>query len=296
VSGPNPTLRQREIGVRLRQHRLGQGLTVEEVAQQLLCSATKISRIETGARRASARDVRDLCRMYKLGSRDTDELMELAREARQPGWWAQYADLNLTPHIGLEDEAVSITTFSMYSVPALLQTAEYAEALLSVLAARLPLEAVNLRVEALLKRQLVLDRASPPVYRALLDESVLHRLVGGRAVMTGQLGKILELANGGQVTVQVIPFAAGAHGSADSNFELFVFDKAALPPVVFVEGLASDLYQERPTEISQYRAVVEYLRDTALSPRDSVRLINEIRNRELSIAARSVHPHHQEAR
>jgi transcriptional regulator with XRE-family HTH domain len=274
---PNPTVRQRELGARLRQLRTGLGLTVDEVAERLLCSATKVSRIETGTRCASLRDVRDLCQIYDLNHAETAELMELARAARQPGWWTQYTDLKLTPYIGLEHEAASITAFSMYSVPALLQTTEYAEALSSRPSASFEPAIQDKRIEALLKRQQILERSQPPRYRALLDEAVLHRQVGGQGVMAAQLGKMLDLAQAGQVTVQVIPFHVGAHGGTDSNFELFEFAKDTLPPVVFVEGLVSNLYQERPSEIERYRLVADYLRDEALNPRESIRLINEVR-------------------
>jgi transcriptional regulator with XRE-family HTH domain len=275
VPEPNPTLRQREIGMRLRQLRTGLGLTVDDVANRLLCSATKISRLETGTRRASLRDVRDLCQIYQLNRADTAELMELARAAQQPGWWTQYTDLNLTPYIGLEHEAMAITAFSMYSVPALLQTTGYAEALNSR-AAGIDSAVQDKQIEALLKRQQILERHSPPRYRVLLDEAVLHRQVGGRSVMAAQLSKILDLTHAGQVTVQVVPFNVGAHGATDSNFELFEFGKDTLRPVVFVEGLVSNLYQERPTEIERYRLTADYLRDVALNPRDSVKLMNRL--------------------
>lgn len=277
MSEPNPTVRQRELGMRLRQVRTGLGLTVDDVASRMLCSATKVGRIETGTRRASLRDVRDLCQIYELSESHAAELMALAREARQPGWWTQYSDLNLTPYIGLEHEAAAITAFSMYSVPALLQTTDYAEALSSRPAASVDPAIADKRIEALLKRQQILDRHPPPRYRALLDEAVLHRQVGGRGVMVAQLGKILDLAQAGQVIVQVVPFNVGAHGATDSNFELFQFGKDTLPPVVFVEGLVSNLYQERPADIERYLLTADYLRDAALNPRESIRLINELR-------------------
>src|SRR5712691_2150110 len=116
--GANPTVRQRELGLRLRELRNKLGLTVEEVGEQMLCSATKISRLETGARRASLRDVRDLCRIYGVTDEaEARDLMNLARQAREPGWWTQFDDLRLDPYIGLEQEAIAITAFSMYYVP-----------------------------------------------------------------------------------------------------------------------------------------------------------------------------------
>jgi transcriptional regulator with XRE-family HTH domain len=279
VPGPNPTLRQRELGTRLRELRAECGLTVEQVAAQLLCSATKISRIETGGRRVSLRDVRDLCQLYRIDEQAADELMDLARQAREPGWWTPYPDLRLSAYIGLEHEAVNITVFSMYTVPALLQTTNYAEALITGgIPGRTPPSIVQQRLEALLRRQDLLSQPSPPRYRALLDEAVLHRLIGNQAIMAEQLGKILALAHAGQATVQVIPFIAGAHGGKDSNFELFEFGETSLQPVVFIEGQANSIYHERPTEISAYREALDRLRDAALSPRESLELVSKITN------------------
>jgi transcriptional regulator with XRE-family HTH domain len=119
AEGANPTVRQRELGMRLREFRHARELTVEEVGERLLCSATKISRLETGARRASLRDVRDLCQIYGVTDQaEADGLMSLARQAREPDWWTQYDDLRLDPYISLEQEAVAITSFSMYDVTA----------------------------------------------------------------------------------------------------------------------------------------------------------------------------------
>src|SRR3984885_1458530 len=116
VVATSPTVRQRELGKRLRELRNQHGLTVEDVAEKLLCSATKISRLETGARRPSLRDVRDLCSLYEVDESTSAEFMNLARRAREPGWWTQYEDLNLDPYIGLEQEAASLTSYSMYYI------------------------------------------------------------------------------------------------------------------------------------------------------------------------------------
>jgi transcriptional regulator with XRE-family HTH domain len=279
MPGAGPTVRQRELGQRLRALRHELGLTVEDVAGQLLCSATKISRIETGTRRASLRDVRDLCRIYGV----TDEgaaadLMDLARRAREPGWWTQYDDLRLSPYIGLEQEATAITSFSMYWVHALLQSEDYARAIIKGIAPKIDPKIFEQRVEARLRRQQLLQQENPPRVRALLDEAVLHRQVGGPAVMRSQLDKIIDLARGEKVTVQVIPFDVGAHASAESNFTYLEFGDSSLPGMVFVEGLVSNLYQERLNELERYREALENLRDSALSPRNSVNLIAEIRN------------------
>jgi len=264
----------------MRDLRNGLGKTVEEVGKELLCSATKISRLETGARTASLRDVRDLCRVYGITDQDqVAEFMELARQAREPGWWTKYDEPILSPYIGLEQEAVAITAFSMYYVPALLQTGDYARATIKSIERKMDPAVLDQRVEARLHRQQLLDQEAPPRYRALLDEAVLHRQVGGPAVMRAQLDKILACVAEEKATVQVVPFNAGAHASTDSNFVFVEFgDNSPQRPVVFVEGLYSNRYLERPAEIDRYREALDYLRDAGLSPRDSMSLITEIRS------------------
>lgn len=276
--GANPTVRQRELGIRLRELRDNAGLNVEDVGLQLECSASKISRMETGSRRASPRDVRDLCVIYGLTDQaQVDELMDLARLAREPGWWSQYDAPVLSPYIGLEQEAVAISAYSMYFVPALLQTSDYARVTIRGIERKMDPAVLDQRVEARLRRQELLNHDKPPRYRALLDEAVLRRQVGGSSVMRAQLDKILKCAAEEKVTVQVIPFNVGAHASTDSNFVLLEFgDSSPQQAVVFVEGLFSNRYQERRAEIDRYREALEYLRDAALSPRDSISLITEI--------------------
>jgi len=238
VTGTSPTVRQRELGKRLRELRNQHKLTVEDVAGRLLCSATKMSRLETGARRPSLRDVRDLCVLYELDEQDSAELMSLARRAREPGWWTRYDDVRLDPYIGLETAATAITAYSMYYVPALLQTEEYAAALIKAVAPRISPDVYRQRIEIRLRRQQLLEQDNRPRYRVLLDEAVLRRGVGGVDAMARQLGKIIDAADGGRVTVQVIPFEVGAHAAQDSNFVLLEFDREpSLSPVVFVEGL-----------------------------------------------------------
>jgi transcriptional regulator with XRE-family HTH domain len=277
VTGASPTVRQRELGMRLRKLRNDRNLTDVEVANKLLCSATKISRIETGGRRPSLRDVRDLCGVYGVDPDTTTELMELAREARQPGWWTQYDELrDYYPFIGLEQDATAITCFGMYFVPAFLQTAEYAQALIKGILPKIDPVALGQRVETRIHRQRLLEESKPLRYRALLDESVLRRQVGGAAVMKAQLEKILQRIEDGKATVQVIPFSVGAYAATDSNFDYLEFGASPLPGLVYVEGLTSMLYLDRPADLERYAEAIEYLRDVALSPRESAKQIQEI--------------------
>jgi transcriptional regulator with XRE-family HTH domain len=274
----DPTNRQRELGQRLRELRLSKRLTVEDVARELMCSATKISRAESGARRTSLRDVRDLCSLYKVDPEVAAALMDLAVEARRPGWWAQYEDLSaFSNFIGLEQDATAITSFSMYFLPALVQTHEYARALILSIYPRTDAAVVDLRIEARMRRQELLCRPQVPEYCAILDEAVLHRQVGGPEVMKAQLSKILQLISEDRITVQVIPAEAGAYPASDSNFDFLEFGSSPMPGLVFVEGFQHELYLNRPTDIDGYRLAVEELRNLALSPQDSVRKIRQIR-------------------
>lgn len=283
MPGTSPTVRQRELGKRLRDLRGQHDLTVEDVAERLLCSATKISRLETGARRPSLRDVRDLCLLFEVDEATSNELMSLARGAREQGWWTKYEDLNLDPYIGLEQDAVAITCYSMYYVPGLLQTAEYADLIISTISPKMDSDVRRQRIEARLLRQQILAGENRPRFRVLLDEAVFYRKVGGPIVMSAQLERILEAERLAQATVQIIPFELGAHAAQDSNFVLLEFEEGSnLSPVVFVEGLTGGHLLERRSEITRYREAVDYLRDSALSPRDSVQRVREIREKYAS--------------
>jgi hypothetical protein len=203
--------------------------------------------------------------------------MKLAREARQPGWWTKYDDLNISTYIGMEQAATAITSFGMYFFPALLQSKDYARAIIKGIAPKIEEDILDQRVEARTIRQKLLQAPKPPKYRVLLDEAVLHRQVGGPAVMRAQLDKTLSLMREEKAAVQVIPYEVGAYGATDSNFVYLEFAGTKLPDLVFVEGLVSQLYLERPDELARYREALDYLRDEALNPRDSARKIEEIR-------------------
>lgn len=278
MAGEGPTVRQRELGSRLRSLRVSQGLTVEAVAEKLMCSAAKISRLETGARKPALRDVRDLCGIYGVTEAEADGLMKLAKEAREQGWWARYEDLDLTPYIGLEQDASSITAYSMYGLHGLVQTAQYADAIIGGAAPAMDPDVRRERVEARLRRQERLSGPNPPRYRLFLDEGVLRRPVGGSAVMRDQIDNVLRLTSEGKVTVQVVPFSVGAYAVFDISFTLFEFSQPMLSPVVYVESLVASQYHERPADIAYYCEAVDRIRDVALSPQDSLQWLRQIRD------------------
>jgi transcriptional regulator with XRE-family HTH domain len=279
VTGASPVVRQRELGARLRGLRNEKGMTVEEVAAQLLCSTTKISRLETAVRRPSLRDVRDLCVLYEVDEATSAELMNLAREAREPGWWTKYDDLDLDPLIGLEQEAAIITCYSMSYMPGLLQTEEYAQGIIRTVAPKMEPQIVHQRTEARMRRQQLLRESNPPRFHVLLDEVVLHRGVGGPAVMAAQLEKILKATQNGKTVIQVIPFSAGAYAAIDGYFMLLEFSsESELWPVIFVEGLSDNQYLERRDDIARYRETIDYLRTRALDQHESIKLITNVRD------------------
>lgn len=274
----SPTIRQRELGKRLRELREQHNLSVEDVAKELVCSAAEVRDFEIGSRRLSLHEVRNLCRIYHAGESTTAEIVLIAREARQQTWWTQYEDLKLDPFLGLEQVATSITSFTTYYVPALLQTEEYAREVINSIAPRMDPDVYRQRVEARMYRQQILEKKNRPRYRALLDEAALHRLLGGPAVMMAQLDKVLNAAHDTKATVEVIPFNAGIPAAQDSNFLLLEFGEATgMSPIVFVEGLIGNQYLERDADIARYREAIEYLGDAALTTNESIIRVAELR-------------------
>jgi transcriptional regulator with XRE-family HTH domain len=275
----NPPVRRRELGALLRALRTDAELTVEDVAERLLCSSTKISRMETGQRGASLRDVRDLCQIYGVTDPARQEhLMSLARQGRGQAWWQPF-NLPYATFIGLETEALSISDYEPGVVPGLLQTDEYARAVHEATMPRLSPSLIDQRMEVRHNRQEILTRAVPPQFHAIVDEAVLHRVVGGPAVMAAQLEWIIKIgADLPNVTIQVLPFSAGAHPALDSTF--IVLEMAApVPSVVYVEGLVGQIYLERPQDVQRYEQVFERLRSISLDPQKTIDLVKKTKIR-----------------
>lgn len=273
----SPTLRRRELAGRLRELRKQSGLTVEDVAHHLLCSPPKVSRIETGTRSPTLRDVRDLCVLYGVSDAEQVRLMAIARESKQQGWWNKFDDLAIESLIGLEIEAKRISSYESCVVPWAFQTEQYARAVIKGILPRIDDRILEERVKARMTRQELLRSADPPYLWSLIDESALLRIVGSGSVMREQLTAILEVAASPNVMMQVVPFDAGAHPGLDNTFTLLEFDAAIQPPVAYVENLAGTFYLERESEIMRYREVLEYLRACALSPANSVKRVQEVR-------------------
>jgi transcriptional regulator with XRE-family HTH domain len=259
----------------LRALRYRTGLTVEQVAERLLCSPSKVSRMETGQGGATLRDVRDLCDLYGVTDQARrDRMMTLAREGKRPARWQRY-ELGYTTYAELEEEALVISAFQSSVVHGLLHTEDYARAQHESSMPRLDPDAINLQIEAKLARQRLLTRTDPPSFAVVLDEAALHRLVGGRRVMAAQLEKILDMSARPNVNVQILPFKLGAHPALESNFTILQLPDAA-PGVVFVEGMIGSTYLDRPDDLKRYHDIFGELQSMALSPKDTSNLIAEL--------------------
>jgi transcriptional regulator with XRE-family HTH domain len=270
----SPALSRRELGVVLRALRATQGLTVEQVAEHLLCSPSKVSRMETG-QGATPRDIRDLCDLYEVTDpAERDRLMTLAKEGKRPARWQRY-DLAYARYAELEEEALSISAFQSSVVNGLLHTADYARASHEGAMPKLDPDQIELQIEAKLARQRILTRDDPPRFAVVLDEAALHRLVGGRQIMAAQLAKILQTAILPNVVVQILPYEAGFHPAVESNFTILELPNPA-PGVVFVEGLIGSTYLDRPNELKKYHDIFERLQSIALNPKDSSDLITSL--------------------
>lgn len=269
VAAQSPTVRRRELAARLRALRRDAGRSVDEVAQHLLCSPAKISRIETAQRSASPRDVRDLCDYYGVtDAHQRDQLMELAQLAKQRAWWQGFEEVNQTYQtlIGLEAEAVSVRAYESILVPGLLQTADYARAVIEAGQPDLSADSISRLVEVRQNRQAILTGNQPPSFWAILDEGVAHRLVGGSQVMAEQLRQLVRFSQLPHVTVQLVSFEAGAHAGMTTHFVVLEFAQREVEDVVYIEGLTGALYLDRDEELARHRRTFDYLRATAASP------------------------------
>jgi transcriptional regulator with XRE-family HTH domain len=271
----SPTVRRRELGALLRALRNEKGLTVEQVADRLLCSPSKVSRMETGHGIATSRDIRDLCVLYHVtDAAERDRMMTLAREGKRRAWWQSY-DLAYANYVGLEEEAVAISAFQSSVVHGLLHTPDYARAGHEGAMPRLDPHRIDLQIEAKLTRQRILTQEDPPRFHVVLDEAALHREVGGRRVMAEQLAKILQAAALPNVVVQVLPYDRGFHPAVESNFTILELPNPA-PGVVFVEGLIGSTYLERPDDLKRYHEIFNRLQSIALNSKDTADLIAKL--------------------
>jgi transcriptional regulator with XRE-family HTH domain len=274
---PGPTVQRRRLGIELRRLREQAGKTIDEVAELLECSSSKVSRIETGQVSATPRDVRDMLGFYGVEPERRDGLVEFARVARKKGWWEAYGDTDVVPLVGLEVAADQIQQYEPTVIHGLLQTETYARALIRALQPDLSVQQVQRLVELRMTRQDLLKNAGAPELSVVLEECVLRRPVGGVEVMREQLRSLVDtitiLPN---LTLQVLPLRVGEHGALSGAFAIYRFFDPADPDVVFFEHHLKDLYLDSPEQVERYADTFERLRASALSPSDSSSLLSSI--------------------
>ncbi|WP_327696859.1 helix-turn-helix domain-containing protein [Streptomyces sp. NBC_00459] len=278
ASNVNPTVRRRRLGQELRRLREQKGMTAEEVAERLLVSQSKISRLENGRRSISQRDVRDLCGVYEVeDQRMVDSLMEMAKDSRQQGWWHAFGDVPYSVYIGLETDAASLRVYDPQVIPGLLQTRPYAEALITGALPETPSGDIDNRVQVRLRRQERITAVENPLRLwTVLDEAALRRVVGSRLLMREQLESLVEQSQLPHVTVQVIPFDMGAHPGLNGQYAILEFPDAADSSVVYIEGVTSDLYLEKAQDVQKYSVMYEHLRAQALNVDQSRQFIADL--------------------
>ena len=248
-------------------------MTIDVVADRLGCSPSKVSRIETGHTSATPRDVKDMLDIYGVHGTEADELVQIAREARQKGWWHPFSTVLTGAYVGLEAAAKSIRAYEQQVVPGLLQTDMYAMAMIR--AARLgdSDQEIEQRVRVRMARQALLIQDDPIDLWVVLDEAVVSRPVGGDEVMRDQLLRLVEATRLPNVTVQILPFAVGAHAGMDGTFAILDFPDVEDPDVVFAENATGGLFLEKTDELRKYNSIFDTIQATALSPEESRNMI-----------------------
>jgi transcriptional regulator with XRE-family HTH domain len=276
MTTPSPTVRRKRLTVELRRLREQAGLTCEDVGRLLECSGTRISRMETGRIGARPGDVRELLELYGVTGAEADSLVQLARDARRKGWWHTYGRV-LPPwfeaYVGLESDAARLHDFQPSVVPGLLQTEDYARAILRSAPDADGAQEIDLRVALRMRRQAILDRPEPPQVQVVLGESVLLMQVGGPAVMRAQLLRLADLAAWPGLTLQVLPLRTMAHAQPVGPFTMLEFADPADPTMVYLEHLTGSLLLEEEEEVQRYRAMFDHLRAEALGAGPSADLI-----------------------
>jgi transcriptional regulator with XRE-family HTH domain len=275
-----PTVLRIVLGAQLRRLREGLRLTTETAADSIRASHSKISRMELGRVGFKERDVADLLTLY--GVSDAQEralLIALAREASKPGWWHDSADILpdwFEPYVGLEEAASVIRNYEVQFVPGLLQSRDYARAVIRLGYPDVPEADVERRVALRISRQGLLSQPEAPRFWAVVDEAALKRPLGGPEVMRGQLKHLMEMTELPNVTLQVVQFCAGGHSAAGGPFSILRFSEPDLPDVVYLEQLTSALYLEKRADVDRYLAVMERLCIEAEPATNTVKVLQRI--------------------
>ncbi|WP_121745438.1 helix-turn-helix transcriptional regulator [Streptomyces sp. E2N166] len=278
---PAPTLLKMLVGVQLAGFREDADLSQEQAARDIGFSPAKLSRIESGKGRKppTETDVRALLERYGTDAYEASVLVKLLQRAGEPGWWQRY-DKRLMPEwfdrlVGLQEAAATIRTFEIQYVPGLLQTADYTRAVVERGLPNAPAGEVQRRVELRMRRAELLRRGDAPQLWAIIDESVLLRVLGSRQVMREQLAHLVEMAGQPHVTLQIVPLDVTNASAPAIPVTYLRFGGIDLPDVVYLEHIKSANFLEDRDETEEYRVALDRLADEALTPRESLELLRE---------------------
>ncbi|BCB78756.1 helix-turn-helix transcriptional regulator [Phytohabitans flavus] len=275
-----PTVLRMLLGSQLRKLREANGVTREAAGWEIRASESKISRMELGRVGFKERDVADLLTLYGVNDKSEREaLLSLARQANTQGWWQRFSDVLpswFQAYLGLETSAGMIRTYEVQFVPGLLQSREYARAVVMIGHGAAGLDEIDRRVDVRMARQQLLTRPGAPHLWAVLDEAVLRRPIGGRTVMRTQIAALIDATKLSNVTIQVVPFSAGGHAAAGGAFTILRFPDAELPDVIYTEQLTSALYLDKRDDVDQYAAAMERLCVEAAPPDRTLALLERV--------------------
>ncbi|GLZ43333.1 helix-turn-helix transcriptional regulator [Actinokineospora sp. NBRC 105648] len=279
-TGAGPTARRIVLGSQLRRLREGAEITRADAGYHIRGSESKISRMELGRVGFKERDVADLLTLYGVGDpTERTQFLAMVKQSNEPGWWHRYSDL-MPPwfhdFVGLEESAARIQTYELQFVPGLLQTEEYARMVAGHGRPELAKDETDRRVALRMSRQKVLQRPDAPKLWAVIDESVLHRPIGGHRVLREQIDHLLEMTRLPNITLQVMPYPLSGY-AAEGSFTMLRFVEAELPDLVYIEHLGGALYLDRVEEIELYSRVVDRLTVDAETPSRSRQLLSKRR-------------------
>jgi hypothetical protein len=278
--GSGPTALRILLGSQLRRLREAKGITREEAGHLIRGSESKISRMELGRVGFKERDVADLLTSYGVvDGQARAAVLDLVTRANEPGWWHRFNDVLpawFQAYVGLEEAAARIRTYEVQFVPGLLQTKEYARAVVTAGSAGIGAEEIARRVDLRLERQRILDRPDGPFFWAVIDEAALRRPIGGAEVMRAQLEHLADLMRQPNITIQVMPFSFGGHSAEGGAFSILRFPDRELPDVVYVEHLAGALYLDKREDVDKYTEVMERLCAVSTTPDETIELLRSI--------------------
>lgn len=278
--GGGPTVLRMILGRQLQALREKAGLSYEQAAEAIYSSPYTVRRMERAEGGLKPLTVKSLLMAYGITDvREIDTFLGLARDASKPGWWHSYDDVLpswFKIAVGLEESASLIRAYEPQVVPGLLQTSDYVRAITMASFPGAAAEETERRVALRLARQELLRRPAPPEYWVVLDETALRRPVGGRDVMRGQLAALIETAGPGNITIQVIPFAAGWHPALYGMFWMFRFPDQEMPDIVYSEGLTGAYYLSKPAETAAYTEALDRMCAQAASPEQTITILRDI--------------------